>query len=135
MKTEIFVAFVLIGFKCEPEEITETLGIVPTQTWKVGTPIGKRGIGRYEDNGWQVKSKLEKYADLESHIQSVLQQLEPAWESLAKISALYYTELSCHIYLYDDEQVPAIHFEQEVVRKIAELNAEIDVDIYVLPGD
>lgn len=132
---EISVAFTLTDFDCDPEEITARVGITPTKTWIMGDFINKKKTIKYEYNGWKVHSKLDKEADLESHIISVLAQLKPGWQSLVKISQSYYTEISCAIYLYSDNQLPAIHFNQEILQQIAELNAEIDIDLYNLIYD
>ncbi len=132
---EISVAFTLTDFDCDPEEITARVGITPTKTWRVGDFINKKKTMKYEYNGWKLHSKIEKNADLESHIISVLEQLKSGWESLVKISQSYYTEISCAIYIYSDTERPAIHFSKQIIQKIAELNAEIDVDIYILTDE
>lgn len=132
---EISVAFTLTDFDCDPKEITERVGITPTKTWIIGDFINKKKTMQYEYNGWKVHSKLEKNADLETHIISVLEQLKPAWKSLVKISQSYYTEISCAIYIYSDTERPGIHLSKQIIQKIAELNAEIDVDIYNLKDE
>lgn len=42
--------------------------------------------------------------------------------------------INCAVYGY--QQIPAIYyFDKNIFRKVAELNAEIDVDVYYLPRD
>lgn len=131
MNYKIFVAFMLTRFKCAPEEITAKIGITPSETWQTGDFVNKKKpFMRHQSNGWQLDSQLEKTAELEDHIQSVLQQLKPSWQSLIEISVDCYVEISCAIYLYSDNQLPAIHFNKEIVQQFAALNADIDIDLY-----
>lgn len=131
MESEISVYFTLTGLDCEPEEITAKIGIKPTKTWKVGDLINSRGTIRRKHNGWKLESKLEKSAELEEQIKSVLEQLQPSWQPLREICTQYDAEINCVIYTI--KQIPAIHFDREIIEKVNQLNAAIDVDLYVLP--
>ncbi|CCQ70045.1 hypothetical protein CWATWH0402_2107 [Crocosphaera watsonii WH 0402] len=50
---------------------------------------------------------------------------------LQEISNNYDLEISCVV--YTDGEVPSIHLDQEIINKSQQINAEIDVDLYVLP--
>jgi len=130
MNYKIFVAFQLIDFECDPEEITARVGITPTETWRIGDFVTKKRAMRHESNGWQLDSQLEKTAELNAHIESILEQLKPSWQLFREISIECYVEISCAIYLYSDNLLPAIHFNKEIVQQFAELNADIDIDLY-----
>ena len=131
MQSEISASFTLTGLDFEPEEITAKVGIIPSEIWRVGDLISQRATIRHKHNGWSVNSKLEKSADLEDHVQSVLEQLQPGWLSLVELCKRYYAEIECVIYIVGDDR-PAIHFDKHIMQQVAELNAEIDVDLYVL---
>jgi len=131
MESEISAFFTLTGLDFEPSEITAKVGIMPSKTWKIGDSIDPRASIRRKHNGWSVKSQLEKSADLEDHIKSVLEQLQPGWLSLIELCKSYYAEIECVIYIVGDDR-PAIHFDKHILQQIGELNAEIDVDLYVL---
>ena len=77
---------------------------------------------------------MEKSADLEEHINSVLEQLQPGWIPLRELCKVCEAEISCVIY-YRSGSVPAINFDKYIVEKIHQLNAAIDVDFYVLPEE
>ncbi|MFE1746281.1 DUF4279 domain-containing protein [Coleofasciculus sp. H7-2] len=133
MEYEISAAFTLTGFDFNPEEITAKVGIIPTKIWKVGDLIHPKAGIRRKRNGWSLESKLEKSAELEDHIKSVLEQIQPGWLPMVEISSRYEAEIDCVVYVRG--QVPAIHFDKDIVEQAAKLNAEIDVDLYVLPVD
>ncbi len=131
MESEIYAYFALTGLDFEPEEITAKVGIIPTKTWRAGDLITSRGTIRKKHNGWRLDSKLEKSAELEAHIKSVIEQLQAGWLPLVEVCSQYYAEIACVIY-YRSGSVPAIHFDKLIMQQVAELKTEIDVDFYVL---
>ncbi|MDB9510391.1 DUF4279 domain-containing protein [Kamptonema animale CS-326] len=134
MESEIYAYFQLIGMEFDPDEITTKLGIKPTEIWRSGDLITSRGTRRHKQNGWSVYSQVEKSIYLEDYIKSVLEQLQPGWLPLVELCKRYDAEISCVIY-YRSGSVPAIHFDKYLVEMAHQLNAEIDVDFYVLPEE
>lgn len=134
MESEIYAYFQLIGMEFDPDEITTKLGIKPTEIWRIGDLITSRGTRRHKQNGWSVYSQVEKSIYLEDYIKSVLEQLQPGWLPLVELCKRYDAEISCVIY-YRSGSVPAIHFDKYLVEMAHQLNAEIDVDFYVLPEE
>ena len=131
MESEIYAYFMLTGMEFDPDEVTAKVSINPTESWRKGDLISARGTRRHKENGWSVYSKIEKSADLEEHINSVLEQLQPGWSDLRELCKFYAAEIACVIY-YRSGSVPAIHFDKSIVEKVHQLNAEIDVDFYIL---
>jgi hypothetical protein len=134
MESEIYAYFSLIGKELDPEEITAKTGIIPTKTWRVGDLINLRAKLRKKHSGWSVYSSVEKTADLEEHLKSILALLQRGWLPLVELSKCYKAEIACVIY-YRSGSVPAIHFDKSIIDKVHQLNAEIDVDFYVLPEE
>jgi Domain of unknown function (DUF4279) len=130
MKSEIFVEFLLTGFEISPEEITNAIGIEPTESWHIDDTIEKTKIKRKE-NGWTLSSGLDKSSELEEHLSALFEQLQVRWTIFTSLCSKYDSEISCAIYSYE-AQGPSIHFDKEIVKYIAELNAEIDIDYYCL---
>ncbi|MGK7883824.1 MAG: DUF4279 domain-containing protein [Crocosphaera sp.] len=131
MPFEISASFTITGLDFEPQNITDKLGIIPKKTWKTGDLINPKGTIKRKHNGWVIESKLSKDNDLENHIKSLFKQLQPVWNRLQKISNNYDIEISCVI--YTDGEVPSIHLDKEIINKSKQINAEIDIDLYVLP--
>lgn len=134
MESEIYAYFQLIGMEFDPDEITTKVGIKPTEIWRIGDLITSRGTRRHKQNGWSVYSQVQKSIYLEDYIKSVLEQLQPGWLPLVELCKRYDAEISCVIY-YRSGSVPAIHFDKYLVEMAHQLNAEIDVDFYVLPEE
>lgn len=133
MTSEISASFALTGVDLNPDEITTKAGITPTRTCKKGDLINPKDILRYKENGWSIQSTLDKSENLEDHIKSVLEQLQENWTFFIETSQKYYAEIACVIYIKG--QTPEIHFDKEILQKFSQLNAEIDVDLYVLPEE
>ncbi len=133
MEFEISVSFELRGSELEPEKITALLGIIPTKSWRVNDLVHPKAGVRRKSNGWSLKSQLDKSAELDEHIKSIFEELQPSWQSLVEICKQYDALISCAVYRY--KQIPAIDLDKDIVRKAAELNAGIDVDVYYLPKD
>lgn len=137
---KIYAYFRLSGVNLNPHEITTFVNIQPTQSWKTGdldtSPRGRRMVRKF--SAWKVESKLapsgepDLTRDVEMHVESVLEQLQPGWEALTKISSQYEALICCVVYAYS--HMPAIHFNRQITRKVSELNASIDIDVYCLGG-
>jgi hypothetical protein len=127
MESEVYAYFLLIGVDFQPDEITAQVGITPTKTWTKGDLRLPGAVVRHQENGWMVLSKLDRSADLEEHIKSVLEQLQPSWDILQKLCLLHSAEFACVVYSYGGDR-PAIHFDREVIKQVNELNSTIDVD-------
>jgi len=130
-RNEIYAYFLLNGFECEPDEITNLMGVNPSETWAAGELIGK-SILRRKTNGWRLKSRLDEPIWLERHVQDVIAQLTVHWPDIVQLCLQYEAMVNCVCRVYDT--FPAIHFGRETVRRVAELNAWIDVDCYDFTG-
>jgi pyruvate formate-lyase activating enzyme-like uncharacterized protein len=130
MASEVSAAYVLTRFGCEPDQISEILGIQPTKAWKKGELIGK-SILRRKQNGWELKIQIPDSEDLDEHITELLKKLSPAWEKVINLNQLYYAEISCVVYSYE-AQGPGLHLDKKTLKQMAELNAEVDLDYYSL---
>ncbi len=132
MTVEIEASLTLTGENLIPDEISALLDKVPTKIWKTGDLISPRSTLRRKQNGWSLSSNVEDIYYLESHVKSIFEKLRSSWESLVNLCHLYDAEISCVVYVDVGDSVPAIHFDQDTIQKVAELNAEIDVDLYYL---
>lgn len=131
MKYEFYVYLRIIDGKylSLPEEITTITGIQPTRIWHKGD-IRPKTIIREKENGWELQSKLPKEKPLIEHVEHLLSSIEQSHELFKTITARYYTELSCVVYFDESESLPEIHFDSNLIKKLAELNVSIDIDLY-----
>jgi hypothetical protein len=128
---KISVALLVAGLDFDPDEITKHIGLPPSETHRFGEPIG-RTKAVYKLNMWRLRSRLSNTTGIQEQIKDVLDQLSPVWSSARAVSQRYQTELECVVYVYD--HMPELHFDAATVDLLAQLNCDIDLDIYVMPG-
>lgn len=131
MKAEIYANFTLTGLDLDPDKVTAVVGIIPSKTWRIGDLVDERAAVRYKKNGWRLKSDLPATDDFEKHVTSVLERLQSGWWPLVELCSRYSAELDCVVYSYGGGR-PAIIFGRDIVKRAAELHAEISVDLLVV---
>lgn len=138
MASECYAVFKLIDSNLNPEEITAKTGVIPTKTWREGDLISPRASIRYKHNGWSLKSQtklvnFEDADDLAEHVKEVLEKLHVGWQTFVEVGSRYHAEVCCVVYTCGER--PAIHFDRSILNQLSELNAELGIDLYVLPDD
>jgi len=134
LEAEIRVWFTLTGLDLDPNEITTATNLEPSKAWRKGDLIDpRRPARRHKEGGWSIASGCEDTVDIESQIKALLKRLCPARQALVSLGKRYDAEVECVMYIYGGER-PAEHFDRDAVRQMAELNASIDVDLYILPA-
>jgi hypothetical protein len=109
-------------------EITATLGIEPTESWKRGDP-GKYNPSR-PDSGWCLHSPLPRAeTDLGAHIEALLPLLRQRQPEIRALSERFKTFLVC-VGKYDGSASPGLFLSQESVALLASLGMAVDADLY-----
>lgn len=135
MANRISATYGFIGPHVNPNEITAATGIAPDRTWKAGNRVFPARELVHPNSGWIVASKSTSVDDLGDHIQSILEQLAPSWNAVCDLATRYDAGISCAIYLHSTEATPGIHLEVGMLRRVVELNASFDLDLYCWPSD
>lgn len=115
----------------DPDAVTAATGITPTKGWRVGDVAyvtGRRTVYR-KTNGWRVQSDPSMSKDLDDHVLWVLGRLEAGWTALSILGRQYDAVLQCVIDTAEWTG-PAMGFDPDVIARLAELHAAIDVDYY-----
>jgi len=129
MSTKITVHFTLTG-RFNPDNVSEKLGISPTKTWRLGEPIQKTLLS-YKHDGWCLSSDEVDTLDLDEQFTKIWNIIQPYNSTIVDIcdELNLHAEIACAVDVEDD-QYPVLHFKRESIKRISELNAEIDIDIY-----
>jgi hypothetical protein len=119
--------FNITSNQLSPIEITNSIGITPTLTWQSGDFIQKTKLRR-KQNGWRLSSNED---DFVKSIKLILAIMSPKSEVIRKLcgSSDIKLELSCAIYIVENEEIPAVSFDQGIISGLAKLNATLDIDI------
>jgi hypothetical protein len=132
MEVEIAVSLTLTGAALDPQQLTAWTGLLPSRTWMAGELIREGALLRYEHSGWSIRSGLPHSRSLEDHVDALLRRLKPGWDTLLGLCQRYDAEVACAVYSYGGAR-PAIHLRKDQCRRLSELNASLDVDVYALP--
>jgi len=137
MKNEVVLSFVIADFDdIGHEEITKTLGIIPSRIYIKGQKKNPNFSGLSKRNRWIMGSSLDKYASFEDQMNEMLDIIESKIDLFRPFCEKYHCEFSCAIFIrYDNEEsTPSVHLNSRYNRVIKELNIEFDVDLYCLPN-
>lgn len=128
-ENKTIVWFAIYDFDCSPTELTGRLGLQPSEMWLKGDlkPFGKSGV-KVKQNTWKLKSSLSSQEPVEKHLAFLINQLKPIKSELNKITSKYYAEFGCAIYFMENN--PGIHIDKNIIKEIAKLDAELDLDMY-----
>lgn len=118
IKTEIALIFDVWGDGFSVKDLSETIGIMPSESQK--TEVFSYQIG-YE-NTLFVEDLTDKFIEIFS----------PKINELADYIRKHQLETRVEIVVYqnEEESTPALFFDEEFIRLIAKLNASIDIDLY-----
>ena len=125
------VTFRVFSESLDPDEITNTTGIVPTSAWKVGerrpfkkpAPLSKQGH-------WHVMShRTAKSTNIDDHVEEILQRLEGHADYFAALAEQHRVDLFIG-WSGDTNRGGHPSVSPELARSIEAFGAKIDFDIY-----
>ncbi len=123
-----FVRLKITSKILSPEEINTSLNIQCDKSWKVGDKRGKSNIIE-RNNGWILNSGMDEKLDLELHISALLDRLSNSKEKIKSITKHCTVDFSCALY---SKELPALYFDKRIINSISELNANFDIDLYLV---
>lgn len=129
--TEICVEFNIIGDYFQEEEISNVLELIPSEFYRKGDAIKNRTLARKE-TCWTISSGFEESLDINEQIKKILYSLQNKSEELNFLKKeLNLDYLLTIIINVQEENVPAMYFESNVLGFINNISAEIEVDLYI----
>ena len=134
MEPEVRVAFTLTGLGIDPDVITEGIGLRPTKTWRLGEKNQNTKVRRKYD-GWSIVMKRHRSADLGQEIRRLLEPILPHANAIRKTCEEYDLEAEVGCAVYVSDETPAMYLDSDIIKLLADLNAEFDIDLYILPPE
>lgn len=126
-RPRISAHFELRKFDCDPNAVTVQLGVRPSETWQKGDPIGHGGARR-KYSGWRLLASLPDQIELEPLVLWLLDHL-PHRLDLTPVAQRWEAQISLVVRM--SNQAPAMFFSSGTLRRIADLDANLDVDLYL----
>ncbi len=131
------VTFRIMNEELDPFEVSNILNIEATMSHKKGdrkTNISKKGKmvnSACSNIGiWALDSVYDKNGSFESHIKQILERLEPVSEKLNELYRRGYVfDFFCSVFAFEGRQA-GISLGYETVKRLGELNVNIEICIY-----
>ncbi|KNC92566.1 DUF4279 domain-containing protein [Trabulsiella odontotermitis] len=130
-KTTVKAEFSICGNGFEPSEITNMLGISPTEIILEGVISGSRKRPSTETS-WSVSTDKEQSYDVDIQIQSILSLLKDKVIILREMKEKYKVNFYLMLLIeVEDGEKPAIYWTAETNRFLGKIEAESSVELYV----
>ena len=129
---EISARLVVTEFACDPDHSTKLLGIQPDAAWRIEDDLSFTSDRKRTDSGWTIESKVSNTVDLDAHVAAILRVIGNAKSNFKNLPQGSTISLSCGIIVNHGPGGPSIVFSPQMVAILAELGAEISLDLYCL---
>jgi len=129
MYTKIRIDLLLEDFADDPQIITSYLGVQPKTTHIKGEQIEGRPESTWSKNTWLISSGIDEDESFESHLGSIMNEIDSKYSRFLELSGKCNIYLNCVIKMYEGDR-PFISFDKRTIKKLGELNAEIEFDLY-----
>lgn len=129
INNHLFATFILRGKGLNPHEVTDSLGINPSKSFKRGD--WRTETERWTRNFWSLTSQDEVQSDdLSTHLEWLLNQFEPVNNTLIEILKRngVESEISC-FWIFPTEH-EGLELSSELLSRIASLGVKLNFDIY-----
>jgi len=125
------LTFIIQSEVLAADEISERIGLQPTNVVEKGAPISRRNpdAGQHRYTIWELASSLPDEAELAAHLDALLPLFEPRSSALRQIQDTGATAFwSC--FLTAKPTGHMLWFEPEVLSRLGEVGAALEFDIY-----
>jgi hypothetical protein len=131
-KTNKCYAYFMVSGSFDPAQITERMGVNPTESSLEGELIKGSKMVR-KCSRWILRSHLDTTATLEQHVSDVLAQLDAKKREFRQLSAELGGVMELVGYFHAD--YPGLTFERDVVARLSEYSLSVDCDFYYLASE
>jgi hypothetical protein len=127
---ELSVALVIRSRDLQPDAVTTQLAIQPTRAWRAGERRGSTRVVE-RDNGWILRTPARPALEFDDLVSEVLSEIEPRKSELLELAKHPYTTIRLSCVANFTSIVPAVYFENDLLRRISALGVDLDVDLFL----
>jgi hypothetical protein len=143
MNPEIKVKFVISGLKLSPEEISDIIGITPTDSWYAGkhrqmiiNGVVRNLSPKNKRNGWCLEAKPDlENIDICKPLKELLQILSPKADLIKTMCQDYDLECEFDYVIFIKDQTPIMTITPDLLSELLNLKATLDFDLMLLSDD
>jgi hypothetical protein len=121
------VNFSIFSTTFKPKEISGILGLKCSKSWEIGS-LYASGRKQHTNHAWFYNSQMPDYVDLERKLESILSDLPSQCMHMLRADC----DLILHVGYYEYQGWPGgWHLSASVLRMLADVGCEFNVDLYV----
>lgn len=113
-----------------PSEITELMGLEPTEMWERGEPVPGHPTAHRTFSRWTLESPLERSKSFEDHLDALLLILEARADQIRRVKERFAAGIGCAAYFRSVN--PGFHISETQLARLAALGLSLDFDLYCL---
>lgn len=118
-------------FDVDCKIISNILNIEFSKSWNKGDIIEGRSIPIYRNQStWELKSQITEDNEIINHIGWLLDKIKDKHINFLELTEKYFAELSVIIETKNDYN-PGFQIDKSTLKKLADMNVQIDFDIYL----
>ncbi len=131
MKTNVNVEFVFEADYLDIDDISDTLGLEPTNTWEKGDLIKDRPVVR-KQSCWSIGTGNKESLDINDQLFEMIEMLKGKEGIINNISKKYDTTPFFMILInIEDDEKPIISIYSPIIKFASSINAHLEIDWYI----
>lgn len=129
--TNVMVQLSMYGDDFHPQDITDKLGIQPTEYWRKGENVAEKVLIR-KNNCWRCSTGYQDSLDINEQVSHIMELFQGKTIEINELVSSYNLEIIISIVInIENNQKPAMYFNRQIIEFINLIKAEVDIDLYV----
>ncbi len=130
-KTNIKVSLRIMGDNYNIQDVTNKLGIYPSQSWNNGDYI-RNSKRKRTYTAWIYNIDAIETLDINVVIKKFERLFLRKAKEISELKREYNLDISIDfVIIIENEEPPAIYFEEQFIKFVAEIGARFDIDTYI----
>ena len=128
---DTYAYFWVSDFDCDPEVISDILGLKPNRSFKKGDLISDKSKNRWKHSSWEYLSSLPRNEPCQdAHISNLVEVMLKKKDAIKKLKEKYEIGINCVGYYHDAN--PGFHMSADLINSCSTLGISIDFDLYTV---
>ncbi|MGF1788859.1 DUF4279 domain-containing protein [Photobacterium swingsii] len=121
-----FVRLKILTSEHTSTELSDLIGMSSDRSWSKGDLRYKTKITE-KKHGWLIESRMHETQDVENQINEIFSRIDKSFDKISSLPDDMEVLLSVVIYA---NEIPALYFNKEIIKKVADIRANFDIDLY-----
>jgi hypothetical protein len=131
-KSVVYTASLVIAGEFEPNEVSQAVGLIPSDVWRPGDPTVPGALLIHKQAGWRLKA-VERAEDksLDDVVERLLGTLDASKDRITSLPVAHERFIDCVVVSPGRDAV--LTLSQSSIQAIAWLGCRLDIDYFQVP--